>query len=219
MPKPKKGPRLGGSPAHQKAILANLATSLFEHGKITTTEAKARVLRPYAERLITKAKRGDLHNRRQVASVIRDKTVIHVLFTELGPRYADRPGGYTRITKLGPRKGDNAPMAVIELVEAEFTPKWKSSKGSSATPATKKSSDTTAVAADKTDTDATSTESTESTSDSAVSADGPGDSSASSEAETEQVEAQEAVADQQPAGETVDQPDARPEADKDAGSK
>jgi large subunit ribosomal protein L17 len=219
MPKPKKGPRLGGSPAHQKAILANLATSLFEHGKITTTEAKARVLRPYAERLITKAKRGDLHNRRQVASVIRDKTVIHVLFTELGPRYADRPGGYTRITKLGPRKGDNAPMAVIELVEAEFTPKWKSSKGSSATPATKKSSDTTAVAADKTDTDATSIESTESTSDSAVSADGPGDSSASSEAETEQVEAQEAVADQQPAGETVDQPDARPEADKDAGSK
>jgi len=216
MPKPKKGPRLGGSPAHQKAILANLATSLFEHGKITTTEAKARVLRPYAERLITKAKRGDLHNRRQVASVIRDKTVIHVLFTELGPRYADRPGGYTRITKLGPRKGDNAPMAVIELVEAEFTPKWKSSKGSSATPATKKSSDTTAVAADKTDTDATSTEST---SDSAVSADGPGASSASSEAETEQVEAQEAVADQQPAGETVDQPDARPEADKDAGSK
>ena len=219
MPKPKKGPRLGGSPAHQKAILANLATSLFEHGKITTTEAKARVLRPYAERLITKAKRGDLHNRRQVASVIRDKTVIHVLFTELGPRYADRPGGYTRITKLGPRKGDNAPMAVIELVEAEFTPKWKSSKGSSATPATKKSSDTTAVAADKTDTDATSIESTESTSDSAVSADGPGDSSASSEAETEQVEAQEAVADQQPAGETVDQPDARPEADKDTGSK
>ena len=219
MPKPKKGPRLGGSPAHQKAILANLATSLFEHGKITTTEAKARVLRPYAERLITKAKRGDLHNRRQVASVIRDKTVIHVLFTELGPRYADRPGGYTRITKLGPRKGDNAPMAVIELVEAEFTPKWKSSKGSSATPATKKSSDTTAVAADKTDTDATSIESTESTSDSAVSADGPGDSSASSEAETEQVEAQEAVADQQPAGETVDQPDAGPEADKDAGSK
>ena len=218
MPKPKKGPRLGGSPAHQKAILANLATSLFEHGKITTTEAKARVLRPYAERLITKAKRGDLHNRRQVASVIRDKTVIHVLFTELGPRYADRPGGYTRITKLGPRKGDNAPMAVIELVEAEFTPKWTSTKGSSSTPTAKKSSDTTAVAADKTDTEATSTEST-TESDSAVSTDGSDDSSASSEAETEQVEAQEAVADQQPAGETVDEPDARPEADKDAGSR
>ena len=129
MPTPKKGPRLGGSPSHQKAILANLATSLFEHGAITTTEAKARMLRPYAERLITKAKRGDLHNRRQVMSVIRDKTVVHVLFTEIGPRFADRPGGYTRITKIGPRKGDNAPMAVIELVEAEFTPKtrWRRS--------------------------------------------------------------------------------------------
>jgi large subunit ribosomal protein L17 len=123
MPTPKKGPRLGGSPAHQRAILANLATSLFEHGSITTTEAKARLLRPFAERLITKARRGDLHNRRQVLSVIRDKTVVHVLFTEIGPRFAERPGGYTRITKIGPRKGDNAPMAVIELVEAEFTPK------------------------------------------------------------------------------------------------
>ncbi|CAA9367829.1 MAG: LSU ribosomal protein L17p [uncultured Nocardioidaceae bacterium] len=140
MPTPKRGPRLGGSPAHQKAILANLATSLFEHGAITTTEAKARVLRPYAERLITKARRGDLHNRRQVASVIRDKTVVHILFTELGPRYAERPGGYTRITKLGPRKGDNAPMAVIELVEAEFTARTRSTTaagaGSTAAPAT-----------------------------------------------------------------------------------
>jgi large subunit ribosomal protein L17 len=122
MPKPKKGPRLGGSPAHQKAILSNLATSLFEHGRITTTEAKARLLRPYAERLITKAKRGDLHNRRQVLQVIRDKNVVHVLFTEIGPRFAERPGGYTRITKIGPRKGDNAPMAVIELVVEEYTP-------------------------------------------------------------------------------------------------
>src|SRR6478736_1897731 len=128
MPTPKKGPRLGGSPSHQKAILANLATSLFEHGAITTTEAKARVLRPYAEKLITKAKRGDLHNRRQVMSVIRDTTVVHVLFTEIGPRYEDRPGGYTRITKLVPRKGDNAPMAVIELVEEEFTAKVRSTK-------------------------------------------------------------------------------------------
>ncbi len=126
MPTPKKGPRLGGSPSHQKAILANLATSLFEHGAITTTEAKARMLRPYAERLITKAKRGDLHNRRQVMTVIRDKTVVHVLFTEIGPRFAARPGGYTRITKIGPRKGDNAPMAVIALVEAEFTPTVRS---------------------------------------------------------------------------------------------
>jgi large subunit ribosomal protein L17 len=98
-------------------MLANLASALFEHGSITTTEHKARRLRPYAERLITKAKRGDLHARRRVASVIRDKYVVHVLFTEIGPRYANRPGGYTRITKLGPRKGDSAPMAVIELVE------------------------------------------------------------------------------------------------------
>jgi large subunit ribosomal protein L17 len=122
MPTPKKGARLGGSAAHQKLILANLATSLFEHGRITTTEAKARVLRPVAEKLITKAKKGDLHNRRQVLATIRDKGVVHTLFEEIGPRYADRPGGYTRITKLGPRKGDNAPMAVIELVTGEFTP-------------------------------------------------------------------------------------------------
>ena len=123
MPTPKKGARLGGSPAHQKLILANLATSLFEHGRITTTEAKARVLRPVAEKLITKAKKGDLHNRRQVAATIRDKGIVHALFTEIGPRYAERPGGYTRITKVGPRKGDNAPMAVIELVTEEYTPK------------------------------------------------------------------------------------------------
>ena len=118
MPTPTKGPRLGGSPAHQRLMLANLATALFEHGKITTTETKARRLRPVAERLITKAKRGDIHSRRQVAAVIRDKTVVHELFTEIAPGFATRPGGYTRITKIGPRKGDNAPMAVIELVEA-----------------------------------------------------------------------------------------------------
>ncbi len=118
MPTPTKGPRLGGGPAHERLMLANLATALFEHGRITTTEAKARRLRPMAERLITKAKRGDLHARRQVAAVIRDKGVVHELFTEIGPRFANRPGGYTRITKIGPRKGDNAPMAVIELVEA-----------------------------------------------------------------------------------------------------
>ena len=123
MPTPKKGPRLGGSPAHQRLIVANLATSLFEHGRITTTEAKARVLRPVAERLITKAKKGDLHNRRLVLSTIRDKGVVHTLFEEIAPRYADRPGGYTRITKVGPRKGDNAPMAVIELVTEEYAPK------------------------------------------------------------------------------------------------
>ncbi|CAL9466441.1 50S ribosomal protein L17 [Streptomyces sp. Tu 3180] len=118
MPKPTKGARLGGSAAHEKLMLANLAKSLFEHGRITTTEAKARRLRPYAERLITKAKKGDLHNRRQVLQVITDKGIVHTLFTEIGPRYENRPGGYTRITKIGNRRGDNAPMAVIELVEA-----------------------------------------------------------------------------------------------------
>lgn len=116
MPQPTKGPRLGGSPAHQRLILANLATSLFQHRKITTTEAKARRLRPYAEKLITKAKRGDLHNIREIAKVIRDKDVIHALVHDIGPFFADRQGGYTRITKTLPRKGDNAPMAVIELV-------------------------------------------------------------------------------------------------------
>jgi large subunit ribosomal protein L17 len=135
MPTPKKGARLGGSPAHQKAILANLATSLFEHGRITTTEAKARMLRPYAERLITKAKKGDLHNRRQVLRVVRDKGVVHALFEEIGPRFAERPGGYTRITKLGPRKGDNAPMAVIELVTEDFVAKPKATRTEHVAPA------------------------------------------------------------------------------------
>jgi large subunit ribosomal protein L17 len=128
MPTPKKGTRLGGSPAHQRLILANLATALFEHGRITTTEAKARVLRPVAEKLITKAKKAplgtvqSLHNRREVLKTIHDKSVVHALFTEIAPTFAERPGGYTRITKLGPRKGDNAPMAVIELVTESYTP-------------------------------------------------------------------------------------------------
>src|SRR4249919_125727 len=121
MPTPTKGPRLGGSPAHQRHILANLATALFEHGKITTTEAKARRLRPFAERLITFAKRGDLHARREVLTVVTDKGVVHTLFTEIGPSFAARDGGYTRITKVGPRKGDNAPLAVNELVPEEAT--------------------------------------------------------------------------------------------------
>ncbi|ABM12271.1 MULTISPECIES: 50S ribosomal protein L17 [Mycolicibacterium] len=116
MPKPTKGPRLGGSSSHQKALLANLATSLFEHGRIKTTEPKARALRPYAEKLITHAKKGTLHNRREVMKKIRDKDVVHVLFAEIGPFFADRSGGYTRIIKVENRKGDNAPMAVIELV-------------------------------------------------------------------------------------------------------
>ncbi|MCM3922107.1 50S ribosomal protein L17 [Frankia sp. AiPs1] len=118
MPTPTKGARLGGSPAHERLLLANLATALFEHGGITTTEAKAKRLRPYAERLVTFAKRGDLHARRRVMRHVRDNSVVHTLFTEIGPRYANRDGGYTRIVKLGNRKGDNAPLARIELVEA-----------------------------------------------------------------------------------------------------
>lgn len=129
MPTPKKGARLGGSPAHQRLILSNLATALFEHGRITTTESRARLLRPYAEKLITKAKKAELgtvesiHHRRQVLKQVRDKSVVHLLFTEIAPGFAERPGGYTRITKIGNRKGDNAPMAVIELVTEAFTPK------------------------------------------------------------------------------------------------
>ena len=132
MPTPTKGARLGGSPAHQRLILANLATALFEHGRITTTETKARRLRPVAEKLITKAKKGDLHNRREVLKTIRDKSVVHTLFTEIAPTFAERPGGYTRITKIGPRKGDNAPMAVIELVTEEYSPKAKPAKSTRA---------------------------------------------------------------------------------------
>src|SRR3954447_4308907 len=134
MPSPKKGARLGGSPAHQRHIIANLATALFEHGRITTTEAKARVLRPHAEKLITKAKNGDIHNRREVLKTITDKGVVHVLFTEIAPLMAERPGGYTRITKLAPRKGDNAPMAVIELVTEAYAPKAPKAKPAAAAP-------------------------------------------------------------------------------------
>ncbi|SPM32775.1 Ribosomal protein L17 [Mycobacterium rhizamassiliense] len=140
MPKPTKGPRLGGSSSHQKALLANLATSLFEHGRIKTTETKARVLRPYAEKLITHAKKGALHNRREVMKKIRDKDIVHALFEEIGPFFADREGGYTRIIKVEARKGDNAPMAVIELVrektvtsEADRARRVKSSKKASET--------------------------------------------------------------------------------------
>ncbi|HLL61461.1 MAG TPA: 50S ribosomal protein L17 [Propionibacteriaceae bacterium] len=133
MPTPTKGARLGGSAAHQKIILANLATQLFEHGKITTTEAKARRLRPLAEKLITKAKRGDIHSRRLVLTTVKDKGVVHVLFTEIAPTFAEREGGYTRITKIGPRKGDNAPMAVIELVTESVEDSRKTNAKSSGT--------------------------------------------------------------------------------------
>jgi large subunit ribosomal protein L17 len=130
MPTPTKGRRLGGSPAHQRHMMANLATALFEHGKITTTEARARRLRPMAERLITFAKRGDLHARRQVLTTVTDRNVVHTLFTDIAPTFASRDGGYTRITKIGPRKGDNAAMAVIELVpeEAEARPRRRRSR-------------------------------------------------------------------------------------------
>ncbi|MCR2816817.1 50S ribosomal protein L17 [Microbacterium jiangjiandongii] len=132
MPKPTKGPRLGGGPAHERLLLANLAAALYTHGSITTTVTKAKRLRPLAERLITFAKRGDLHARRRVLSVIGDKTVVHTLFTEIAPQVAEREGGYTRITKIGNRKGDNAPMAVIELVLEPVNPKPKSAKKSGA---------------------------------------------------------------------------------------
>jgi large subunit ribosomal protein L17 len=158
MPAPKRGPRLGGSPAHQRHILANLATALFEHGRITTTEAKARMLRPYAEKLITKAKKGDLHSRRLVMRVVHkqrlsagarlNNDVQHRLFTEIGPMFADRPGGYTRITKIGPRKGDNAPMAVIELVTEPYKPRPSRAKSASAKAMAPPPAELEAVAAD-----------------------------------------------------------------------
>ncbi len=137
MPKPTKGPRLGGGPAHERLLLANLAAALFAHKSIKTTETKAKRLRPLAERLITFAKRGDLHARRRVLSVIGDKDVVHTLFAEIAPLVADRQGGYTRITKVGNRKGDNAPMAVIELVLEPVTPKAKSTKKAAAPAAEK----------------------------------------------------------------------------------
>ena len=158
MPTPTKGARLGGSSAHQRHILSNLATALFEHGRITTTEAKARRLRPVAERLITFAKRGDLHARRQVLTVVSDKGIVHSLFTEIGPGFAERHGGYTRITKIGPRKGDNAPMAVIELVRDEVTARPRrrpARRQRQETPATTEAPDTAA-----TDTAETATEET-----------------------------------------------------------
>ena len=161
MPSPTKGARMGGSAAHQRHLLSNLATALFEHGKITTTEARARRLRPYAERLITFAKRGDLSARRQVLTVVTDKSVVHTLFTEIGPQFATREGGYTRITKIGPRKGDNAPLAVIELIqeEAEAKPRRRRARRSqpAARPAASAAApETTEAPADEADADVTS---------------------------------------------------------------
>jgi large subunit ribosomal protein L17 len=197
MPTPTKGHRLGGSPAHQRHILSNLATALFEHGRITTTHARARRLRPVAERLITFAKRGDLHARRQVLTVVPDKTVVHALFTEIGPGYASRQGGYTRITKIGPRKGDNAPMAVIELVRDEEPPGGRSRRRARrARPASAPAAATApaGAAADSTD--------TEPAEDTAVAAEAP-DAEVTDEADVDAAEVSEAA---EPAAEAEQAP-------------
>jgi large subunit ribosomal protein L17 len=187
MPTPTKGARLGGSSAHQRHILSNLATALFEHGRITTTEAKARRLRPVAERLITFAKRGDLHARRQVLTVVSDKGIVHSLFTEIGPGFAERHGGYTRITKIGPRKGDNAPMAVIELVRDEVTARPRrrpARRQRQETPATTEASATEETSTAATDTAATDAEApaTEETAPAAVTEETASDEAATDEA-------------------------------------
>ena len=211
MPKPKKGPRLGGSPAHQRLIVSNLATQLFEHGRITTTETKARILRPVAEKLITKAKRGDLHNRREVLKTVRDKSVVHTLFTEIAPTFAERPGGYTRITKIGPRKGDNAPMAVIELVTEAYEPKAdkKPAKKSAAkkAPAAKAPAAEEAPAEETTDevTDEVTEASAEDTADEAAAA--PADEAAEAPAEEVTDEAAEASEPEPAAAEASEESD------------
>ena len=155
MPSPTKGPRLGGSPAHQKHMLANLARSLFEHGKITTTVTKAKRLRPYAERLVTFAKKGDLHSRRQVLAVLPDQEIVKSLFDDIAPRFANRPGGYTRIVKAGIRKGDAAPMAIIELVEELVATTPAPAKAAKATARKSAKADAVAALAGETDDDAT----------------------------------------------------------------
>ena len=190
MPTPTKGTRLGGGPAHERLMLANLATALFEHGRITTTEAKAKRLRPLAERLVTFAKRGDLHARRRVLKVVRDKDVVHTLFAEIGPRFEHREGGYTRIIKLAPRKGDNAKMAVIELVEA-MTEQQKTLREAEA--ATKRAAKEKAAAE-------TAPAATEEVVDDAVAQEAVID-----EVATDEVASDEAVADQSQAEEVVAQ--------------
>jgi large subunit ribosomal protein L17 len=194
MPKPTKGPRLGGSSSHQKAILANLATSLFEHGRIKTTETKARALRPYAEKLISHAKKGALHNRREVLKKIRDKDIVHILFAEIGPFFADRNGGYTRIIKVEARQGDNAPMAVIELVqektvtdEADRARRAAASKGAPAKKAPAKSAPVEEAAADE-----------------AVADEAVADEAVADEAVADEAVADEAVAEAPAPEETVD---------------
>ena len=208
MPTPTKGARMGGSAAHQRHLLSNLATALFEHGKITTTEARARRLRPYAERLITFAKRGDLSARRQVLTVVTDKSVVHTLFTEIGPQFATREGGYTRITKIGPRKGDNAPLAVIELIqeEAEAKPRRRRARRSqpaarpAASAAAPETTEATEAPADEADADVTAEApeadvTAEGAADVAADAEGAGDESedAADEADSEAADSETAA--------------------------
>ena len=181
MPKPTKGPRLGGGPAHERLLLANLATALFTHKSITTTETKAKRLRPLAERLITFAKRGDLHARRRVMTIIRDKSAVHELFTQIAPLVAEREGGYTRITKVGYRKGDNAPMAVIELVLEPVNPKPKSAKKSApkeapAAPVEEPAEDVEEAPEESAETESTDAEATETESTDAESTEGDAES-------------------------------------------
>jgi large subunit ribosomal protein L17 len=201
MPKPTKGPRLGGGSAHQKAILANLATSLFEHGRIKTTETKARALRPYAEKLITHAKKGALHNRREVLKKIRDKDVVHALFAEIGPFFADRNGGYTRIIKVENRKGDNAPMAVIELVR-EKTVTSEANRARRAA-ASKKAAPAKAAAAAEEAAEAPAEETVEEV---------KAEDAAIEDAQTAEAEAEEAPADEAP--EADEKADSEKDADK-----
>ncbi len=198
MPTPTKGARLGGSSAHQRHMLANLATALFEHGKITTTEARARRLRPYAERLITFAKRGDLHARRQVLTVVTDKSVVHTLFADIGPSFANRDGGYTRITKVGPRKGDNAALAVIELIREEPDAKPRRRRARRAPAAAGRSARTRATAAPEVAADEVADEAavTEETVAQDTAADAGTDDAATAETDADD----EAVADEDTAG-------------------
>jgi large subunit ribosomal protein L17 len=230
MPTPTKGPRLGSGPQHERLMLANLATALFQHGRITTTEAKAKRLRPLAERLITFAKRGDLAARRQVLTVVRDKDVVHSLFAEIGPGFAERPGGYTRITKVGPRKGDNAPMAVIELVEfrtvaQEAVAEAEQARGSrfarrrrptgataeAAAELATESETAAAVAAEADAADAADTETAEAAEEAV-----PATEPAAAEAEVAEVEATEAEATEAGAAEAEGAEAAAPEAEADA---
>jgi large subunit ribosomal protein L17 len=204
MPTPTKGARLGGSSAHQRHMLANLATALFEHGKITTTEARARRLRPYAERLITFAKRGDLHARRQVLSVVTDKSVVHNLFADIGPSFASRDGGYTRITKVGPRKGDNAALAVIELVreepEAKQTRRRRSRRPAAAAPSARRGRAATQEAP-------AAAEEAEATSAEASSAEAEATEAEAAEVEATEAEATEAEATDEAAADDADAKD------------